>query len=311
VRVILADIGIIALDQLTAIRVFVAVADAGSLSAAGRRLGMPLSTVSRHLKALEDELETRLITRTTRKLTLTGPGRTYAATCRQVLDELDDAARSLAGEHAEPRGELVLTAPVLFGRLYVLPVVTAFLSTNKAASARLLLVDRVVDLVEEGLDIGVRIGNLPDSSLRATRLGSIRYVACASPFYLREHGEPSTPAELSGHDCISFNTISPPERWSFGGDKEHRVTVSPRLIVNTAEAAIDAAKDGLGVARVLSYQAKASLADGSLRRILEDFEPEPIPVNLIHREDRLPQAKVESFIAFAAPRLRQALKRAG
>jgi DNA-binding transcriptional LysR family regulator len=308
--VILADIGIIALDQLAAMRVFVAVADAGSLSAAGRRLGMPLSTVSRHLKALEDELETRLITRTTRRLTLTGPGRTYAATCRQVLDELDDAARSLAGERAEPRGELMLTAPVLFGRLYVLPVVTAFLSANKEVSARLLLVDRIVDLVEEGLDIGVRIGNLPDSSLRATRLGSIRYVACASPGYLADRGEPAAPSELGRHDCISFNTISHPERWGFGGEKERRVTVSPRLIVNTAEAAIDAAKSGLGITRVLSYQAESALADGSLRQILKEFEPEPIPVNLVHREDRLPQAKVESFIAFAAPRLRQALKAA-
>jgi DNA-binding transcriptional LysR family regulator len=296
------------MDQLAAIRVFVAVADAGGLSAAGRRLNMPLSTVSRHLKALEDELETRLITRTTRRLTLTEPGRAYAATCRQVLDELDNAAHSLAGEHAEPRGELALTAPVLFGRLYVLPVVTTFLSAHKRVSARLLLVDRIVDLVEEGLDAGVRIGNLPDSSLRATRLGSIRYVACASPVYLKQRGEPATPSELSGHDCISFNTISPPERWSFGGEKERRVAISPRLIVNTAEAAIDAAKSGLGVTRVLSYQAEASFADGSLRRILRDFEPEPMPVNLIHREDRLPQAKVESFIAFAGPRLRQALK---
>jgi DNA-binding transcriptional LysR family regulator len=296
------------MDHLAAIRVFVAVADAGGLSAAGRRLGMPLSTVSRHLKALEDELETRLVTRTTRRLTLTGPGRAYAATCRQVLDELDDAARSLAGEHAEPRGELALTAPVLFGRLYVLPLVTAFLSAHKRVRARLLLVDRVVDLVEEGLDVGVRIGNLPDSTLRATRLGAIRHIACASPSYLTNRGSPSTPSELAGHDCVSFNTISHPERWSFGGDKERRVTISPRLIVNTAEAAIDAAKEGLGITRVLSYQAEESLADGSLRRILKDFEPEPIPVNLIHREDRLPQAKVESFIAFAAPRLRRALK---
>jgi DNA-binding transcriptional LysR family regulator len=296
------------MDHLAAIRVFVAVADAGGLSAAGRRLGMPLSTVSRHLKALEDRLETRLVTRTTRRLTLTGPGRAYAATCRQVLDELDDAERSLAGEHAEPRGELALTAPVLFGRLFVLPVVTAFLSAHKRVRARLLLVDRVVDLVEEGLDVGVRIGNLPDSTLRATRLGAIRYIACASPSYLTSRGTPAMPSELAGHDCISFNTISHPERWSFGGDKERRVAISPRLIVNTAEAAIDAAKEGLGITRVLSYQAETSLAGGSLRRVLKDFEPEPIPVNLIHREDRLPQAKVESFIAFAAPRLRKALK---
>jgi len=299
------------MDQLAAIRVFVAVADAGSLSGAGKKLAMPLSTVSRHLRALEDELDTRLVTRTTRRLTLTEPGRAYAATCRRVLDELDHAGRSLAGEHAEPRGELALTAPVVFGRLHVLPVVTAFLKTHLHVTARMLLVDRVVDLVEEGLDAGLRIGNLPDSSLRATRVGSIRLIACASPSYLAERGEPATPSELSGHDCISFNTFSPPDRWTFGGEKERRVTVRPRLIVNAAEAAIDAAKAGLGIARVLSYQATPALVEGSLKLILLDFEPEPIPVNLIHREDRLPQAKVESFIAFAAPRLRQALKGSG
>lgn len=196
----------------------------------------------------------------------------------------------------------------MFGRLYVLPVVTAFLNAYPHVTARMLLVDRVVDLVEEGLDVGVRVGNLPDSSLRATRLGAIRHIACASPAYLARRGEPATPSELGGHDCIVFNTLSPPDRWSFGAAKERRVTIRPRLIVNTAETAIDAAKAALGIARVLSYQAEASLADGSLRYILEDFEPEPIPVNLIHREDRLPQAKVESFVAFAGPRLRQALK---
>ena len=296
------------MDRLTAIRVFVAVADAGSLSAAGRWLGMPLSTVSRQLKALEEDLATRLVTRTTRRLTLTEPGRLYAATCRELLDGLDDAERRLAGEQAEPAGELALTAPVVFGRLHVLPVVTAFLREHPRVTVRMLLVDRIIDLVEEGLEIGVRIGNLPDSSLRATRLGTIRYVTCASPSYLKRHGEPRTPAELAAHECISFTRLSPPDRWSFAGSRERRVTIKPRLIVNTAEAAIDAAESGLGIARVLSYQVEHRLVEGSLHLVLEAFEPEPIPVNLIHREDRLPQAKVQSFIAFAAPRLRQALK---
>ena len=198
----------------------------------------------------------------------------------------------------------------MFGRLHVLPVVTAFLSAYPRVVARMLLVDRVVDLVEEGLDVGVRIGHLPDSSLRATRLGTISYVACASPSYLAERGEPATPAELAGHDCISFNTLSPPERWSFGGEREQRIAVRPRLIVNTAEAAIDAAKAGLGIARVLSYQAEASLADGSLKLILADFEPEADAGQPDPPRGPAPQAKVESFIAFAAPRLRQALKSA-
>jgi DNA-binding transcriptional LysR family regulator len=174
----------------------------------------------------------------------------------------------------------------------------------------MLLVDRIVDLVEEGIDIGVRIGTLPDSTLRATRVGAIRLIACASPSYLERHGTPATPSELASHQCISFNTFTHPERWVFGGagKRELRVTVSPRLVVNAADAAIDAAKAGLGIVRVLSYQAEASLADRSLRRILEDFEPEAMPVNLIHREDRLPQSKVQSFLAYAAPRLRQLLR---
>ena len=289
------------MDRLAALRLFVTVAEAGSLSAAGRKLGMPLSTVSRHLKALEEELDTRLITRTTRRLTLTESGRAYAATCRQVLDELDDAGRRLTGEHAEPRGELALTAPVVFGRLHVLPIVAAFLNAFPRVAARMLLVDRVVDLVEEGIDIGVRIGNLPDSTLRATRVGAIRLIACASPTYLAQHGTPASPSELAGHQCISFNTFTHAERWTFGerSKRELRVTVSPRLVVNSADAAIDAARAGQG---------EASIANGALQRILEAFEPEEIPVNLFHREDRLPQAKVESFIAFAAPRLRQVLR---
>lgn len=298
------------MDRLAALRLFVTVAEAGSLSAAGRKLGMPLSTVSRHLKALEEELDTRLITRTTRRLTLTESGRAYAETCRQVLDELDDAGRRLVGEHAEPRGELALTAPVVFGRLHLLPIVAAFLNAFPRVAARMLLVDRIVDLVEEGIDIGVRIGNLPDSTLRATRVGAIRLIACASPSYLVQHGTPATPSELAGHQCISFNTFTDAERWTFGerGKRELRVTVSPRLVVNSADAAIDAATAGLGIVRVLSYQGEVSIANGALQRILEAFEPEEIPVNLIHREDRLPQAKVESFIAFAAPRLRQVLR---
>jgi DNA-binding transcriptional LysR family regulator len=295
------------MDRFAAIRVFLAIADAGSLSAAGRRLNMPLATVSRHLAALEEELGVRLLTRTTRRLALTEPGRSYLETCRGVLDELDAAERGLAGEHAEPRGELALTAPVVFGRLHVLPIIVAFLAEHRKVTARMLLVDRVVDLVEEGLDIGVRIGNLPDSSMRALRVGAIRYVACASPTYLEQRGEPASPQDLAQHDCIAFSTLSDPGRWSFAGRKPQRVAVKPRLIVNTAEAAIDAARAGLGIARVLSYQAAGALADGSLRLILDDYEPEALPVHILHREDRLPQAKVQSFIAFAAPRLRAQL----
>jgi DNA-binding transcriptional LysR family regulator len=284
-----------------------AVADAGSLSAAGRRLDMPLTTVSRHLKALEEGLDVRLITRTTRRIALTEAGRTYLETCRRVLNELDAAERRLAGQ-AEPQGVLALTAPIVFGRWHVLPVVREYLEAYPRMAARMFLVDRVVDLVEEELDLGIRIGHLPDSALRATALGAVRYVTCASSAYLARKGVPTAPKALLEHDCISFNTLSHPERWDFAGHRQVSVAVMPRLIVNTAEAAIDAAKAGVGIARLLSYQAEKSLKDGTLRLILENFEPEPIPVHLIHREDRLPQAKVQSFKALAVPGLRKALK---
>jgi DNA-binding transcriptional LysR family regulator len=299
------------MDRLAAINVFVAIAEAGSLSAAGRRLGMPLSTVSRYLAALEAQVGVRLITRTTRELALTEPGRHYLQSCRRIVAELEAAELRLAGEHQEPQGELAVTAPVVFGRLHVQPVVVEFLRMFPRVTARLLLVDRTVDLIEEGLDVSVRIGALPDSSLIAARVGSIRHITCASPAYLASRGRPSSPQELRNHDCISFTALSPVERWSFAGPKPQRVNLHPRLTVNTAEAAIDAAVAGLGITRVLSYQAARPVADGSLRLILENFEPEEMPVNILHREDRLPQAKVESFIAFAVPRLRKALKPSG
>ena len=309
--VVILPLGGMVMDRLAAINVFVAIAEAGSLSAAGRRLGMPLSTVSRYLAALEDQVGVRLITRTTRELALTEPGRHYLQSCRRIVAELEAAELRLAGEHQEPQGELAVTAPVVFGRLHVQPVVVEFLRMFPRVTARLLLVDRTVDLIEEGLDVSVRIGALPDSSLIAARVGSIRHITCASPAYLASRGRPSSPQELRNHDCISFTALPPVERWSFAGAKPQRVNLHPRLTVNTAEAAIDAAVAGLGITRVLSYQAARPVADGSLRLILENFEPEEMPVNILHREDRLPQAKVESFIAFAVPRLRKALKPSG
>jgi DNA-binding transcriptional LysR family regulator len=297
------------MDRLAAMRVFISVADSGSLSAAGRRLNMPLATVSRHLAALEEQIGVRLMTRTTRHLTLTEPGRHYLESCRRILSEIEAAELALAGQHLEPRGEIAITAPAMFGRLHVVPIVVAFLEAFAPVTARLLLVDRVVDLIEEGLDVSVRIGVLPDSSLMATRVGGIRLVTCASPSYLAEHGTPATPQELAGHGCISFGSFSPAERWVYAGPAKSRwVPVHSRLSVNTADAAIEAARAGLGITRVLSYQAEASVAEDALRLILEDFEPEALPVNLLHREDRLPQAKVQRFIAFAAPRLRSQLK---
>jgi DNA-binding transcriptional LysR family regulator len=295
-------------DRLEAMRVFIAVADAGSLSAAARRLGAPLTTVSRKMMALEEQVGVRLITRTTRHLGLTEPGRRYLETCRRVIADLDEAERGLLGEHGALRGELALTAPVVFGRLHVLPVVIAFVRAFPQVDVRLLLLDRNVDLIEEGQDVAVRIGELPDSSLIATRVGAVRQIVCASPAYLEAGGVPQAPEDLAHHDCITFTVVAQPDRWSFAGRRrERRVPVHSRLVVNTAEAAVDAAVAGLGITRVVSYQAARPVAEGALRLLLEDFAPPAIPVSLLHHEARLPPARVRSFVTFAATRLRQSL----
>ena len=296
------------MDRLAAMRVFITVADAGSLSAAARRVGAPLTTVSRKVMALEERVGVRLITRTTRRLALTEPGRRYLETCRRVIADLDEAEQSLVGEHGEPRGELALTAPVVFGRLHVLPVAIEFLRSFPQVDVRLLLLDRNVDLIEEGQDIAVRIGELPDSSLIATRVGAIRRIVCASPAYLDARGVPEAPEDLAQHDCITFTAEAQPDRWAFAEARgERRVPVHSRLVVNTAEAAVDAAVAGLGITRVLSYQATGRLAEGALRLLLENFSPPAMPVSLLHREARLPPAKVRSFVSFAATRLRRNL----
>jgi DNA-binding transcriptional LysR family regulator len=294
------------MDRLGAMRLFATIADAGSLSAAGRRLDMPLTTVSRKLAALEDELGARLVTRTTRHLTLTEPGRNYLEACRRIIEELEAAEARLAGEQSEPQGELAITAPVVFGRLHVLPVVCEFLGRFPRIDARLLLLDRPVDLIEEGLDIAIRIGALPDSSLIATRVGTVRQIVCASPAYLNAHGSPKAPEQLSSHDCITFSALDARDRWTFSdGKKRKRVRVRSRLAVNTAEAAIDAAIAGLGITRVLSYQAAQAIAGGSLTVIFETSGSEEIPISILHREDRLAQAKVQAFVAFASAALRK------
>lgn len=297
------------MDRLGAMRLFVAIAGAGSLSAAGRRHGMPLTTVSRKLAALEADLGARLVTRTTRHLALTEAGRNYLESCRRIIEELEVAEARVSGEQSEPLGELAITAPVVFGRLHVLPVVAEFLSRFPRVNARLLLLDRPVDLLEEGLDVAIRIGTLADSSLIAVRVGSVRQAICASPDYLRARGIPKAPEQLSAHDCITFSALDALDRWTFSeGRKQKRVRVRSRLAVNTAEAAVDAAIAGLGIARVLSYQAARALTEGSLKAILVDSDSGEIPVSILHREGRLAQPKVQAFAAFAANALRKRMQ---
>lgn len=297
------------MDRIEAMGLFVAIADAGSLAAAGRRLRLPLQTVSRKLQALEDHLGVRLLTRTTRRLALTEEGRDYLDACRRVLADIEDAERRVAGRHAEPQGQLAITAPVVFGRLHVLPVLTEFLDAYPQVEARLMLLDRVIDLVEEGIDAAVRIGPLPDSSLIATRLGGLRRVVCASPAYLKRHGTPETLADLARHDCITFAGISSPVNWKFDGIGT--ASIRSRLVVTTAEAAVDAAIAGIGVTRLLTYQVAEALDAGKLRLILTGFETPAVPVNLVSVEGRQAPARVRAFLDFAVPRLRARLTALG
>jgi DNA-binding transcriptional LysR family regulator len=288
------------MDRLRAMQIFAAVAGAGSLSAASRELGVPLTTVSRQLAALEQYVGAPLMVRTTRQLALTDAGRDYLETCRILLSELEAAEARLTGKEDAPSGELVLTAPVVFGRLHVLPVVLEYLQRYTCVRVKMVLADRVLDLIDENIDVGIRIGALPDSAMVVRQAGTVRYVVCASPAYLEARGEPANPRGVTKHDCIVFSGLETGGRWSFRGSKGvQRVRIHSRLSVNTAEAAVDAAIAGIGLARVLSYQVKNAIAEGKLRLVLEDFEGPGVPVNVLHRQGRLPQAKVKCFVALA------------
>ena len=298
------------MDRLEAMTILVAVADTGSFTAAGRLLGMPLPTVSRKLAALEAHLGSRLLTRSTRRLDLTEAGKAYVAACKRILEEITDAERKAAGEYVAPRGELVLTAPIVFGRLHVLPVVSAFLSIYPDINIRLLLADRNAQLLDDHIDLAVRIGALPDSALMAVQVGSVRRVVCGSPAYFAAHGVPKKPPDISRLGCITFDAFGPTNAWVFAGGAHKggsAVPVHTRLLVNTAEAALDAAIAGLGVTQVLSYQAAQAVLEGKLQLVLEAYEPEPLPVSILYAPQGLLPLKTRSFINFALPRLKASL----
>jgi DNA-binding transcriptional LysR family regulator len=296
---------------IEAMSIFVAAVETGSLTGAGRRLNMPLPTVSRKLAELEDHLGTRLLTRTTRKLTLTDAGNDYFQSCKRILEEVSDAERKAASEQSAPKGELVLTAPIVFGRLHVLPVVSAFLSIYPDINIRMLLSDRNAHLLENDIDLAVRIGALPDSSIIAKRVGSVRHVVCGSPAYFERHGVPASPSDLERLPCITFDMMASPSSWTFRKSAKARelsVEVRARLCVNTAEAALDAAMVGVGVTRVLSYQAARAVKEGLLQVVLQAFEPAPLPVYILHQGQGALPFKMRSFLDFAAPRLRDRLE---
>ncbi len=294
------------MDRLDAMTVLLAAVETGSLSAASRRLGMPLATVSRKVADLEAHLNTRLLIRSSRHVALTDAGRAYVEASRVILEKVDEAERAAAGEFIAPRGELAVTAPVVFGRLHVLPVVVEFLKAYPEINLRLSLSDRQVNLVEDHIDLAIRIGNLPDSNMIATKLGSIRRAAYASPAYLTRRGTPQRPEDLAGHDCITFEGFTSPAVWTFmRGRKEVAVPVHSRLSVTTAEAAVDAAVAELGVTRILSYQAARAIEAGDLQIVLEDFEPPPWPVSAIYIAQGPAPLKLRAFLDFAVPKLRE------
>lgn len=296
------------MDRLESMRTLIAAVDGGSLSAASRSLGIPLPTVSRRVAELETYLGAQLLVRTSRKLILTDAGDGFVAAARKMLDDLGDAERAASGEYRTPRGELLVTAPALFGKLHIAPIVHDFLAAYPDVTVRLVLADHVIDLVESHVDVAVRIGQLPDSDLVARRVGQVCWVIVASPGYLHHRGEPTAPEALTRHDCIAFEGLQTYRSWPMGAGKNaHSITICPRFSVNIADAVIDAASAGLGIARVMSYQAASAIGDGRLTRLLRPFAPDPIPVHLIHRSQRTLPLKQRAFLDFVAPRLKLAL----
>jgi DNA-binding transcriptional LysR family regulator len=294
-------------DRLDALTIFVAVAEQQSFAEAARQLGRSPASVTRALAALEERLQTRLLNRTTRSVALTDAGLRYLESCRRLLATYDELEAVNFGEGVQPRGWISVTAPTMFGRLHVLPLVRTFLGAYPQVDVQLLLLDRVVSLVDEGLDLGVRIGQLPDSSLQAIRVGQVRRVVCASPQYFARHGVPATPHDLSGLSVVACTAVTPiPERWSFYGPSGvTSIAVTPRLVVNTTAAAVDAALGGLGVACLQSYQAEPHVAAGRLQTVLARYEPPPSPIHIVHPEGRHLPAKVRLFLDHAAEGLRR------
>jgi DNA-binding transcriptional LysR family regulator len=294
-------------DRLDAVTIFVAVAEQQSFAEAARQLSRSAASVTRGVAALEERLQTRLFNRTTRSVALTDAGARYLENCRRLLATYDELEAANFDERVEPRGWINVTAPVMFGRLHVLPLVRSFLDNYPQVDVRLLLLDRVVSLVDEGLDLGVRIGQLPDSTLRAVRVGQVRRVVCATPEYIAGHGVPATPRDLGSHSLVACTAVTPiPDRWSFHAPSGViSVPVAPRLVVNTTAAAVDAALDHLGLTCIRSYQAEPHTAAGRLQTVLVDYEPLPAPIHIMRPEGRHLPAKVRLFLDHAARGLRR------
>lgn len=299
------------MDRLDAMSVLLAAVEGGSLSAASRKLRLPLATVSRKVSDLESHLKAGLLIRSTKGLELTPAGRSYVVAAKAILEQVSEAERTAAGEYVEPKGDLVVTAPTMLGRLHALPIVLEFLIAFPDVAVSLVLTDRVAHFLDDQIDVALRVGNLPDSDLIATRLGALRRVVCASPDYLSARGEPTMPSEIEAHSVISFGGVSEMQAWSFwSGGAEIVAPFRARLSVTTIEGAIDAGVAGAGLLRATSYQVADHVHAGRLKTVLEDYEPPPPPVHLVYgHQSRLP-LKLRAFVDFAVPRLRGRLEAA-
>lgn len=293
------------MNRFQAMQVCVAVADTGGFAPAARQLQLSPPAVTRAVAALEARLGVTLFHRTTRQVRLTAAGLRFVEDCRRILAELDEAEESASGAHRHPRGRLAVTASMRFGAMYVAPLLLEFLAIYPEVSAQVLFVDRVVNLLEEGLDVAIRIGQLPDSSLTAVRVGSVRRVVCAAPAYLQARGIPQAPEQLAEHDIVLFTGLSPRPEWNFRGHEgELKVPVVTRLTVNTADVAIAAAVAGQGLTRVLSYMIAPELKAGQLQIVLADHEPTPLPIHVVYQEGRKAAARVRAFVDFMVERFR-------
>lgn len=293
------------MDRLEVMAMLLEVVRHGSFSAAARAMRVSLPTLSRRISELEGHLGARLLTRTTRKVALTDAGAAYVAAARTILDQVRDAEREAAGEFVEPIGELVVTAPTMFGRLHVLPVIADFLERHSAIQVRLALSNSNLRLVDENVDVAIRIGELPDSAMTATRLGTIRTVLCGSPGLLDAQGEPAGLDDLARFPIVATSVPTSFTQWRFSGPASF--TPSPRLTVATPEAAVDAAIRGVGLTQLLHYQVAEAVRDGALRIVLADIEPPPSPVHLLHSARAPLPLKLRRFLDFTAPRLRKDL----
>lgn len=292
------------MDRFEALRSFVAAVDEGSLSAAAKRSGVPLPTLSRRIADLEQRLGAQLLVRTSRGLVLTEPGEAFVRAARRLLDDLDDAERAASGEYRAPRGELVVTAPLNLGRLHVAPIVHDFLGAYPDVNVRLVLADQPLILAEAHIDLAIRVGHLPDSDLIARRLGEVHWLVCGSPAYLERRAIPESPADLQKHACISLEGAPNARVWVFeSGRKRIEVAIRPRLAVNAADAVVDAARAGVGLCRLVSYQAAAAIGAGELTPVLQPYWPAAMPVHMLFGAQRHQPLKMRAFIDFVAPRL--------